>query len=563
VLVARRVLLDQDTKVVWLEGDEKQSASAEQDKNHITAREVVFFQKSETHGEKVLGRGPGRLEVPSRTPGTPAQPAQPTVVTFGDAMTYLPDSLRAEFTGGVRIVDGPTTCLSKTVAIELAEGKDARARQMKRMVAAGGVTVSGDNRSAAAETLVYSYPTPGSGLYVATLTAKPGETCEIKSGDLLCRSDRIEMTETPLSGGKTALCAKAEGKGYIFYRPSPAAHGTTPPGEPFEVRYDKSGTFDDAAREAVFDGNVRVKRPDMNLTAGHVVMNFVKGTTEGSGGAQGSGSLDLSTLTAVDNVTLRSGPAEDRTTATGKKLVWQRAAGATELTGGDSEKDWARVVRDKSSLEAPVMQVVLKNDEIERVLTRGGGRLVGQTRVRQGSTGPKKLQSTEVTWSGDGVYRTFHPADQGAEPTAEARVSGNVKALSEDADLTSESLTVYFGPEAEAQDPQNLKLEARKVETKGNAHAKMFMPEGNYYRYARGDSLEWDRLGGRMVVMSDAGDAVVWDNSNEWTGKRLVVNQTPEGRVEAESTSGRRITFYEEGTPRAPSEDAREWKPIY
>jgi lipopolysaccharide export system protein LptA len=161
------------------------------------------------------------------------------------------------------------------------------------------------------------------------------------------------------------------------------------------------------------------------------------------------------------------------------------------------------------------------------------------------------------------VYRTFHPADQQAEPTAEARVSGNVKALSEDADLTSESLTVFFGPEAGAQDPDKLKLEARKVETKGNAHAKMFMPEGNYYRYARGDSLEWDRLGGRMVVMSDAGDAVVWDNSNEWTGKRLVVNQTPEGRVEAESTSGRRITFYEEGTPRAPSGDARQWKPIY
>lgn len=563
VLTAGRVLLDQDTKVVWLQGNDKQPAIADQDKNHITGREVVFFQKTETHGEKVLGRGPGRLEVPSGKPQTPGQPVQPTVVTFGDAMTYLPDDLRAEFTGGVRVVDGPTICLSKTLAIELVQGKEPRSTEMKRMVAEGGVTVTGDNRSASAEKLVYAYPTPGSTLYVATLTAKPGQTCEIKSGDLLCRSGLIEMVETPVGGGKTSLRAKGDGKGYIFYRPAPAPDGSKPAGEPFEVHYDKSGTFDDAAHQAVFDGNVLVKRPDMNLAAGHVVMDFAKGTTPAKGETQGTESLDLSALTAVGDVTLVSGPADDRTTATGKKLVWQRAAGATELTGGDSEKDWAHVVRDKSSIEAPILQVVLKNNEIERVLTKGGGRLKGQTRVRQGSAGPRKLQSTEVTWSQDGVYRTFHPADQQAEPTAEARVSGNVKALSEDADLTSESLTVFFGPEAGAQDPDKLKLEARKVETKGNAHAKMFMPEGNYYRYARGDSLEWDRLGGRMVVMSDAGDAVVWDNSNEWTGKRLVVNQTPEGRVEAESTSGRRITFYEEGTPRAPSGDARQWKPIY
>jgi len=563
VLVAKRVLLDQETKVVWLEGDEKQPASAEQGKNHVTGREVVFSQKTETHGEKVLGRGPGRLEVPSGTP-QPGQPAQTTVVTFGEAMSYLPENLRAEFTGGVRVVDGATTCLSKTLTVDLVhrEGPGSR-EEMKRMVASGGVSVTGENRSAKAETLVYSFPTSGSTLYVATLRAKPGETCEIKSGGLLTRSGMIEMTETPLGGGKTTLRAKSQGKGYIFYQPTPNPDGTKGAGEPFEVRYEKLGTFDDAAGEAVFDGNVRVKRPDMNLDAGHVVMNFVKGTTGGSRGRQGSESLDLSVLTAADNVTLRSGPADDLTTATGKKFVWRRATGATELAGGEGEKEWARVVRDKSSIEAPLLDVVLKNNEIERVLTKGGGRLKGQSRVRQGSAGPKKLQGMEVTWSQDGAYRTFHPADPRTEATAEARVGGNVKAFSEDADLTAESLTVFFGPEAQTQEPDKLKLEARTVITKGDSHAKMFMPEGNYYRYARGDSLEWDRLGGRMVVTSETSDAVVWDNSNEWTGKRLVVNQTREGRVEAESTSGRRITFYEEGTPRGASEDAREWKPIY
>ena len=563
VLTGKRVLFDQDTRVVHLAGDEKQPATAEQEKNRITGVEIEFFQKTGTRGEKVLGRGPGRLEMGDRRQATSKGPAQPAVVSFGETMTYLPESLRAEFTGGVRLVDGATTSLSKTLSIELAEGKEPGSREMKRMVASGNVAVTGDKRSASGETLTYSYPTPGSDLFVATLTAKPGETCEIKSGDLLCRSGVVEMVETPVGGGKTSLRAKGTGRGCILYQPAAAPPGTKPTGEPFEVRYDQSGTFDDAALEAIFDGNVRVRRPDMNLAARHVVMNFVKGKPEAKGEAEPTEQLDLASLTAVDDVTLTSGPSDDLTTATGRKLVWRRKEGTTELQGGDREKDFARVVRDKSSLEAPVMQVVLRNDEVDRVITKGGGRLKGQTRARQGSTDAKKFQDLEVTWSGEGVYQTFHPSDQQSEPTAEAQVRGSVKAVGEDADVTSETLTVCFGPEREAQDPENLKLEVRKVQAMGNAHAKMFMPEGNYYRYARGDSLEWDRLADRMVVMSETSDAVVWDNSNEWRGKQLVVNQTKEGRVEAESTSGRRIIFYEEGTPQVPSEDARDWKPIY
>ena len=108
-----------------------------------------------------------------------------------------------------------------------------------------------------------------------------------------------------------------------------------------------------------------------------------------------------------------------------------------------------------------------------------------------------------------------------------------------------------------------MKLEVQKAVATGNARARMYLPKERYYRYARGDTLEWDRVGNTMVVTSRTGDAVVWDETREWTGERLVVNRTAGGRVEAASVSSRRIIIYEEGIPRLPPEDARDWKPIY
>ncbi|HUU43902.1 MAG TPA: hypothetical protein VMX57_08980, partial [Planctomycetota bacterium] len=90
-----------------------------------------------------------------------------------------------------------------------------------------------------------------------------------------------------------------------------------------------------------------------------------------------------------------------------------------------------------------------------------------------------------------------------------------------------------------------------------------FLPDKKYYRYAKGDVLEWDRVADRMVVSSKTGDAVVWDESKEWTGEQLVLSRSEDKRVEAESTSSRRIVVYEEGVPRVPTDDAKEWKPIY
>ena len=144
-----------------------------------------------------------------------------------------------------------------------------------------------------------------------------------------------------------------------------------------------------------------------------------------------------------------------------------------------------------------------------------------------------------------------------------ARVAGNVRAAGEDSDVTGDVLTIYMGPEPKTTAAGSAGLEVRRALAVGNARAQMFMHEGNSYRYGRGDSLDWDLVHSRSVVRSEKIYSFVWDNSNEWAGKRLVVNRSAEGRLEAESTTSRRITFYDEGTPHVSSESARGWKPIY
>jgi lipopolysaccharide export system protein LptA len=363
------------------------------------------------------------------------------------------------------------------------------------------------------------------------------------------------------------------GKGYIFYRPAPKADAAAP-ATPFEVHYEKSGTFDDGALEAVFDGNVRVKRTTMDLSGQHVVMHFAKRAAPATAGASKPGSnLDVSGITAEEDVTLFSGAPPDRLRASGNKLAWDRVKGTADLIGTP-----ARVIRDKTDITAPVMLGTLKNDQLDRVATTGGGHMVGYTSPLQKPQTPaaapgakSALEKLDVTWKGDGLYETLETKDPASEPTAAMRVKESVHAVTKDSDVTSDTLVVYMGPQAKPSTNANtgmggLKLEMRNLFAIGNARAKTFMTDGNYYRYARGDTLEWDRLSNRMTVSADNGEAVVWDNSNEWVGKLLVVNKAAEGKFDAEIISGRKIIFYEEGTPKTPSSDtdeARKWKPIY
>ena len=370
------------------------------------------------------------------------------------------------------------------------------------------------------------------------------------------------MVETRTGEGKTAIRAKSEGKGFLIHEPKPASSDTEPRRKGFQVYYEKSGIYDETALKAVFEGNVRVKRGDMDLDARHVVMDFVKEKSEGTGDAEASERLKLEGITATDDVTYVSGPSDNRIKATGKKLVWDRRKGTAEIRGGPGPKDLARVVRDETELEAPVILAFLKDGKLDRAVTTGGGRMTGRTRSRKGAD-KGKLRRFDVTWTRDGAYETLDAGDVTRAPTAMIRMAGSVHAVSGDADVNADVVRVYLGPEPEGPGADALKQEVKRAIAIGNARAKMFMPEGNYYRHAKGDSLEWDRLERRMVVMSKTGDAVVWDNSNEWTGRQLVVNRTAEGRIEAESTSGRRIIFYDEGTPPSPSRDAREWNPIY
>jgi LPS export ABC transporter protein LptC len=563
VLTGRCIIFDQDAGIVWLRGDEKLPARAQQEDNRVSGTELEFFQRTETRGEMVTGRGPGLLEVGGAQDGT-GRAAELTVIKFGDAMSYLPDARRAEFTGGVNLVSGRTTTASKTLNIEFAEAKEPGARgKINRITASGDVIVAAEKLSASAETLVHTYPDPASDRFVAVLSAKPGGFCEIVSGYLVCRAGRIDMVDTPLADGRRLLRAKGHGAGYVLYRPERPADATASSAQPFEVYFSESGVFDEAAQEAVFDGDVRLKRAETNLAARHVLVNFAK-RPAGPAPVQPEPAeeIELTGITASGSVLIANGPEGSAATASGEDFVWVRRMGTAELRGGSGERGFAKVISDKSELEAPLMLAYLKGDKLDRLATSGGGRLTGYTQV-QTLPGKTDLRKLDVTWSGEGVYETRETRDPQTDPTSVAKVKGGVHASSEDADVTADALTVDFGPGASGGDARGLGLDLRKAVATGNARAKMFVPEGNYYRFARGDSLEWDRRAGSMVVTGETADAVVWDNSNEWIGKRLVVNRTAEGALEAESTSGRKIIFYEEGAPAAPSEDARAWKPIY
>ncbi|KPJ58012.1 MAG: hypothetical protein AMS16_00115 [Planctomycetes bacterium DG_58] len=561
-LAGRRILFDRDSRMIWIRGDEKFPAQGEQKKNRMTAAEIQFSQKTDTRGEKIVGRGPGRLEMNTRRTDAQGTHTGTAAVSFAGDVTYSSEEHQARFTGGVKLVDGTTTSRSQTLTVEFSEDAAADRMEIKQIVAAGDVVVTGEKRSASGEKLIYDYPSTGPDVLVATLTAKPGKMCEMRASELLARSARIDMVETRTGEGRTAIRAKSEGRGALFHQPKPDPGDTKPRREGFEVHYEQSGSYDEAARKAVFEGNVRVKRGDMDLDARHVVMDFTKEKSEGTEEREAAERLKLVGITATDDVRYASGPADNRIQATGEKLVWDRRKDTAEIRGGTGPKDFARVVRDESELEAPVILAFLKDGKLDRAVATGGGHMTGRTRSRKG-TDKGKPREFDVTWTGEGVYETLEPGSGTGVPTAMIRVEGSVRAVSGDADVSADLVRVYLGPESETPGAGTLRQEVRSAVATGNARAKMFMPEGNYYRHAKGDSLEWDRLERRMVVMSKTGDAVVWDNSNEWTGRRLVVNRTAEGRIEAESTSGRRIVFYDEGMPPSPSKDAREWKPIY
>ncbi len=593
-LLGDRVLFDQDGRVAWLEGAPDRHAVASQGKNRIEGVEVLLIEKTATRGERASAKGPGRLETVSRARAGAAEP-KPTVVEFGGDMTYRPDEAGAggaDFSGGVRFSDGVTECTSKSLGVVFGEGAKSGSREVRQVTATGDVVVKGDKMDAKADILVYGYPPGEAALTSATLTAKPGETVEVRQGDLFCKAERVDMTEVPGAGGKTGMRAKAVGTGYIKYEPAPpkaAADEPAPradapaPAQPFEVRFTQSGTYDDVALQSVFDGDVRMTRENMDLRGRRITLDFERKQSADASGKAQSG-LSVTTITATRDVTLVEGKEPNVLTATGEQIVWDRVKQTAALCG--DEQTPARVLRDRNELTAPRMDAKLKNDAIDRIVTTGGGHMIGWTQTSLGKSAKTAkapetpetpaappLQKLDVTWTGEGYYEVLKPEDPAKEPTAFVRVKGNAKAVSEDSDCSADQLLVYLGPPkpvegapaegATKPESGGLKLEVRKALAVDNARAKAFNPEGNYYRYARGDTLEWDRLTNRMVVSSEKGEAVVWDNSNEWVGKELIVNRTPEGRFEAESTSGRRITFYEEGTPKVPAEDGKEWKPIY
>ena len=451
------------------------------------------------------------------------------------------------------------------------------------MIATGDVVVTGDRADAKSDVLVYGYAAPGGKLAEATLTAKPGESCDVRQGDLYCRAPRVEMGESPLPGGKKALRAKAVGKGFIQYRPAPRADAAAP-SQPFDVQFATSGSFDDAKLLAVFEDDVHLSREGMDLTARHVELNFLRKEAAASEpGKKASAQLEVASIFATTDVVVTKGKDADSLRASGAALTWDRVKQKALLVGDESVP--ARVLRDKNELTAPRMDVTLKNDAFDRLITTGSGHMTGYTQTSLGTAAkaspaagaapaPAKLQKMDVTWDGEGFYQALETKDPASEPTAFVRVKDNAKAVGEDADCTADALMIYLGPTAaapaaegapapSASEGGSLKLEVRNAIASGNARAKAFNVDTNAWRFARGDTLEWDRLTGRMVISSEKGDAVVWDNSNEWVGKQLVVNRNPEGKYEASSTSGRRITFYEEGTPKVPSDDGKKWKPIY
>jgi len=558
VLTGGRLLIDQDVMVVWLTGDAKRNAVAQQEKRRLEAKHITFRQKTKSQNEAYHAKGPGRLEI-ARTAETDEKPEQPIVVVFGDQMTYRPADQRANCTGGVEMTDGGETIRSRTLSIEVVEGKKKGSPEIKRLVASGDVLVKGTRR-AAGEKLVYERPTPGEEQFEVTLTAKPGTSCAIRTDELFWRAERIHLVERPAPDGGTTVRASGDGKGTLQYTPARKTEAERE-ADTFEARYEKAGSFDEEKQQAVFEQNVRLTRKDMNLEGQHVVMDFVKEEVKRPGPKKRGERLDVATITATDKVKMTIARGEKPMVATAQKLVWHRKEGTAELHGDPSSKTFAKVTTGDSEIEAPLMMVFMKDDRIERVDTSGGGKMTGYTRSRKDPSG-KTRDPFHVTWQGEMNYRVFHPDDPKALSRSVATVKKDTKAVGENADATADELTVHF-----ASDPTDekgrLKLEVQKAVATGNARAKMFLPEKKYYRYAKGDLLEWDRLTDTIVVMSQAGDAVVWDESKEWIGERLVLSRTKEKKLEAESTSSRRIVIYEEGIPSVRTDDAKAWKPIY
>ncbi|HUW56633.1 MAG TPA: LptA/OstA family protein [Planctomycetota bacterium] len=561
-LTGRRILFDRDSRIVWIRGDDQFPAHGEQEKDRMTGTEIQFVQKTDTRGEKIFGRGPGRLEIGSRRQDPEKTATGPAVVEFGGDMTYLPDEHHAQFTGGVKLVDGSTTSRSRTLTVTFEKEEASDRIQIRNVVATGEVAVTGETRSATGEKLVYTYPEKGPDTLVVSLTGKSGEMCEMRTGELTARSTKIDMVETRTDGGGTTLRARGEGPGILRHEPKPDPDGAGSPRKDLEVRYGRSGSYDEAAGKGVFEGDVLVKRGDMNLAARRVVMDFISEKPPATEGPTAAERLKLTGMTAEGDVSYASGPPDSLLTAKGKSLVWDEGKGTAEIRGGEGMKDPARVVRGETELEAPLMLAFLTGGELTRGVTTGGGRLTERPQPRPGED-PGKLRTFTVTWTGEGNYETLEAGDEKTAPTAAIRMSDGVQVLSGDADVAADALEVRLGPESPAPGASPLRQEIKRVTATGSARAKMFMPEGNYYRHAKGDSLEWDRVNRQMVVMSKSDDAVVWDNSNEWTGSKLVVNRTAEGRLEAESASGRRIIFYDEGMPPSTARDARQWKPIY
>jgi lipopolysaccharide export system protein LptA len=492
-------------------------------------------------------------------------------------MLYHTDLQQAEFIGDVRLVDQTTRSRSDKLLIEFEQTEDPETKKtrtrIRRITAEGAVEVVDANRTAVGEKLVYSFPAPGQ--FIATVTAKPGEVGQIQWSDNLMRSNTILITQMPGEGDEKITRVEGKGKGYLLYRPMAEVvdEAEDRPGT-IEVWYDDSGLYDEASHKALFDGNVRVRKDQLHVTAKHATVDFVKEQKKADAAADAAERLSVTMLTADDDVTVRIGEGEDETTAKGSKLVWNRQKDIAELFGSEDGKTPARVVREKNTIEAPLILALMNKGELYEVLTPRGGHMIGFSSAEQ--DGVEVLKKMDVTWTDTGTYRPVGTPEL-TSPRAinpdigYARVTGDVTAVSEDSEITSGTMTVQLRREKDAaaktdddsKPPQRMNV-TRMVATQ-SVRLKQFMPEEGNYRYGKADRLEWDREIDRIELQSDTGDALVWDDSNQWAGEKLVLNRRSDGRYEVESTGGQPLILYEESKPEKPvkTPEPRKWEPIY
>ena len=354
---------------------------------------------------------------------------------------------------------------------------------------------------------------------------------------------KIDLVEGAGNGDKKPVLVKGYGKGFATYQPKPSGEKPDAAGDPFKVTFEKSGSFDEGALKADFAGSVKLVRPGSTMGAAQVAMSFEKSETE---------ALTLKSITSTGDVRFITDDKGTQTTATGQVLVWTRATGEASLTGDSAGAEPAEVVRADTRLRSPVIDFVIKGNSFERMTTRRGGSLIGKSKPMSGDK-RDELEPFTITWTRGATY----DAEPSRTGRTIARLNGDVRLDSKDVDLNADRAVVTFGAESNKRGLSLVKMTAT-----GNVYGKVFVPDDNDFRRVSGDTVEWNRARGHVVVSSRDGKAMVLTRSQRWIGRRLDVNVKSSGRVTATAKSSRHVTLYDEIRPRTRPADDDEWEPI-